>query len=274
MSRASVLAAAVLLALGLPRARLGAEAPPVALGGPDIVKLDWSVRAVTPVDLDGDKLMDLALIDNDRATIELLYQKKPGAPDDPAKPDRVNRWEPVLEDARFRRVSVTTGVTMFDLVVGDLNGDGRPDLVYTGDAQALTLRYQQADGTWQEKKITEAPTPIQMLGSLKIGDLDGDKRPDLAMLGRQEIAIFRQQADGTLAPPERLALADENCYGLEFVDVNSDGRPDLVYLANGNRDVLRVRLQTSSRQFGPDSGSGCTHSGYGPAIIGRSNTVP
>ena len=233
-------------------APLRAAAPDVMLGGPEIVKLDYSIRALTPADLDGDGLTDLAVIDNDRATIELLYQIKPGAPPDPAKAARPNRWEPVLEDARFRRVSVTTGETMFDFVVGDLNGDGRPDLVYTGDTQALTLRYQQADGSWLEQKITGAAAPVQTLGSLHLGDLNGDGRKDLVMLARQEIDIFYQQADGTLAPPERLALADENCYGLDFCDVNGDGRPDLIYLANGSRDILRVRLQTAAGQFGPE----------------------
>jgi len=70
---------------------------------------------------------------------------------------------------------------------------------------------------------------LHELGSLAIADLSGKGRKDLVMLGRQEIAIFRQQADGTLGTPDRLPLADENCYGLQICDVNGDGRPDLVY---------------------------------------------
>ncbi len=250
MSRA--LLPAALLAVLLAPASLGAVAPTVSLGGPEITKLDWNIRALTAADLDGDGRTDLAIIDNDRATIELLYQIKPGAPPDPAKPVRANRWEPIVDDARFRRVSVTTGITMIDLTVADLNSDGRPDLIYTGDTQALTLRYQQADGTWREKKIPEAPAAARSVGTLHVADLDGDGRPDLVMLGLREIAIFYQQVDCTLAPPVRLALADENCYGLEVRDVNGDGRPDLVYLASGNRDALRVRLQNAAHQFGPE----------------------
>ena len=116
----------------------------MSLGGPEVLKLDWNTHGLTAADLDGDGRTDLAVIDNDRATIELLYQIKPGTPPDPAKPSRVNRWEPVVEDARFRRVSVTTGEAMYDLAVGDLNGDGRPDLIYTGEETPLTVRYQQA----------------------------------------------------------------------------------------------------------------------------------
>ena len=231
---------------------LYAVAPSVSLGGPEITRLDWNIRALTAADLDGDGRTDLAVIDNDRATIELLYQIKPGAPPDPAKPARANRWEPVVDDARFRRVSVTTGVTMIDLAIADLNHDGRPDLIYTGDTQALAIRYQQADGTWLEKKIPEAPAAARSLGTLACADFNRDGKLALVMLGLREIAIFYPQADGQLAPPVRLPLADENCYGLEVLDANGDGLPDIVYLANGSRDILRVRLQNAAHQFGPE----------------------
>jgi hypothetical protein len=230
-----------------------AAKPVVALRGPEVVKLDWNTRGLQVADINGDGLVDLALANNDRSAIEILHQLKPGAPlETPARSLGLNRWEPVLEDARFRKTSVTTGVTVFDFVAGDLNGDGRTDLAYTGEPQALTIRYQQADGTWQEKKISEAPEPIQLLGSLRIADLNGDKRADLVVLGQKEIAVFEQEKNGQLAAPERYALPDDSCYGLELTDVNADGRLDFVYLRNNTRDGLRVRLQTAAREFGPE----------------------
>ena len=228
-------------------------APVVALRGPEVVKLDWNTRALQVADLNGDGLADLAVANNDRSAIEVLYQLKPGAPlETLSRSVRPNRWEPVLEDARFRKTSVTTGVTVFDFVAGDLNGDGRADLAYTGEPQALTIRYQQADGSWLEKKISEAPAPIQFVGSLRISDLNGDKRADLVLLGQKEIAVFEQEKNGELAAPQRYALPDDNCYGLELTDVNGDGRLDFVYLRHNTRDALRVRLQTAAREFGPE----------------------
>ena len=225
----------------------------VVLRGPEVMKLDWNTRAIQSCDLNHDGLNDLILANNDRSTIEILYQLKPGAPNDTVpKAVNVNRWEPVVEDARFRKVSVTTGVTIYDLVVGDLNGDGRPDLAYTGEPQALTLRYLQADGSWTEKKIAEAPTPIQFVGSMRIADLNGDGRNDLVIIGQKELTIYYQDKSGELAAPERYALPDDGCYGLEITDVDGDGKPDLVYLCANNRDALRVRLQTSEHQFGPE----------------------
>jgi len=224
----------------------------ISLKGPEVIKLDWNTRALQAVDMNGDGLNDLVVADNDRSAIQILYQIKPGAPTTLPRSVNTNRWEPVVEDARFRKASITTGVTVFDLVVGDFNGDGKPDLAYTGDPQALTLRLQQPDGTWLEKKITEAPVPLQFVGALRTADLNGDGRADLVVLGQKELAVFYQDDKGQMKVPERYALPDENCYGLEICDVNGDGLPDLVYLCSNSRDGLRIRLQTAEHQFGPE----------------------
>ncbi|MDE3084392.1 MAG: VCBS repeat-containing protein, partial [Verrucomicrobiota bacterium] len=225
----------------------------VALGGPQVFKLDWNTRALTPVDLNGDGLTDLAVLNNDRAQIDLLYQIKPGSPPPRLPPSvSINRWEPVVSDARFKKVSLTTGITMYDLAAGDLNGDGLPDLVYTGDPQALTVRYQQKNGDFIEKKIDDAPVPAQSVACLKIADLNRNGRADLVMLGQKELAVFYQNEKGELDAPVRYALSDEGCYGLDVLDVNGDGRPDLIYLSPSSNDPLRVRLQSSIGQFGPE----------------------
>jgi len=45
----------------------------VTLGGPEIVKIDWGISGLVAADLDGSgPRSDLAVLDNDRSTIELL----------------------------------------------------------------------------------------------------------------------------------------------------------------------------------------------------------
>jgi hypothetical protein len=243
-----------MLVLGLAATSVAhAAAPDVVLSGPEVQKLDWNARVLQAADMNGDGLLDVVVANNDRATVDILYQLKPGEAREAAvKSARANRWEPVVEDARFRRERVTTGVTMYDLATGDINGDGRADLVYSGDPQPLTLRHQQEDGSWLETRLTEAPGPIQSPGSLRLGDLNGDKRTDVVMLGLKELAVFYQTESGELDAPKRFPLSDENCFGLELFDADGDGRTDIAYLSNARRDALRLRLQNMQGQFGPE----------------------
>jgi len=71
--------------------------PEVSFGEPEVIKLDWSTRALSVVDLNDDGMNDLALINQDTAQIELLHQRslKVGRVDAKKRISR-NRWEPVL----------------------------------------------------------------------------------------------------------------------------------------------------------------------------------
>lgn len=227
---------------------------PVLLG-PEVFKLDWNTRALVAVDLDADGRTDLALINNDRAAIELLYQRDPSAPvGDRAKKRAAgssSRWEPELEDARFRKDTLVVGQNLYDLVAADFDGDGRADLAATGDPATLVLRLAQADGTWEEKPFAAAPSPVKFAGGLVAADLDGDGRTDLVMLGQRELAVFLQKTDVGLVLDEKLPLGDDNAYALLVSDFDGDGRPDISYLVPG-REALRVRRQVAPGKFGPE----------------------
>ena len=246
---------ALLLAAGQ-GALLAEEVAPAApqFSGPEVAKLDWNTRGLIAHDLDGDGRVDLALINNDRAAVELLYQQDPAAPASkkPAGSGSSNRWEPVLEDARFRRDTLIVGQNLFDLVVADFNGDGRADLAATGEPVPLTLRLSRADGTWDEKTYPAAPAPVRFLGCLATADLDADGRADLVVLGQKEIAVFLQKPGLGLVLDEKIPLADDNAYGLLLHDIDGDRRPDLLHLVSGQREALRVRYQVAPGKFGPE----------------------
>ena len=153
-----------------------------------------------------------------------------------------------------RRQLANAGYTVGDLVVGDLNGDGRPDIALSGTplsdaAAAAALLLQGADGHFSAMP--------QWLGSgqrddgrgMAIGDFNGDGRNDLAViLGANGLVLFHQQADSALpsTPSARLATGEVGGFQLKAVDLNQDGRPDLVYDEGFN---LVVRLGQAGGGF-------------------------
>ncbi len=247
-------AATLLFTALVPLALAGAPAGPV-LSGPEVVKLDWNTRALISADLDGDGLRDLVVINNDRAALELLFQRVPGAPIADRKGSvwaPANRWEPRLEDARFRRETLVVGQTLFDLAAADFDGDGTVDLAMTGEPDALRISYGGPGAVRAEKVLATAPAPVKFTGCLVAADVDADGRADLVMIGQKEIAVYRQRPGAGLAAEERIPLGDDNAYGLLVADFDGDGRVDLGYLVAGVRESFRVRLQVSGGRFGPE----------------------
>jgi hypothetical protein len=227
--------------------------PPI-LGGPEVVKLDWNTRRIVPTDLNQDGLLDLAVINNDRARIEMLLQRAPG---DSGKPTSrrvaTNRWEPILENSRYDKQPLTVGITVYDLAAGDLNGDGRTDLAYTGVPDSVTIRYQSEDGDWEDRYVLDIGAPSTYITCLLVEDLDGDQRDDLTLIMEEDLVVLRQSINGDLAAPERYAFSEENNHSLRLVDMDLDGLKDVIYVAADSRNPLRIRFQREAGRLGPEN---------------------
>jgi len=239
--------------LAVERAGSATFEPPV-LGGPEIVKLDWNTRRIVPTDLNQDGLLDLAVINNDRARIEMLLQRAPGETGKPtSRRVTTNRWEPVLENSRFDKQPLTVGITVFDLAAGDLNGDGRTDLVYTGVPDSVTIRYQSENRDWEDRHVLDIGEPSSYITCLLVEDLDDDGRDDLILIMEEDLVVLLQNDNGELAAPERYAFSEEDNHSLRLVDMDLDGQKDVIYVAADSRDSLRVRFQRKEGRLGPEN---------------------
>jgi len=225
-----------------------------ALGftGPEIYPIDDGIGLLHAADLDGDGLNDLIVVNNLRTKINLLYNQTGKTNRAAATPPLKLEINELPPDARFRIDSVPTDERIAALSVTDLNGDGRPDLVFYGDAKDLEIIYNQGTNGWSDPKRWHIEDARMDGNALVVGDLNGDGRPDIVLLGDNGSFYFLpQQADHTFGEPQKIPYSGTP-KAVQIVDVNGDGRKDLLLVDWDSPTPFRFRLQNDAGQLGPE----------------------
>ncbi len=241
-------------AFALAASALADEAPPARrLGAPAVMKLDWDIDSVQSADIDGDGRTDLAAINNETGRIELLLRLKPGEKTPAPRTLREDRWQPALDDAPFRRLSVSGSVDMGSLALADLDGDRRIDLVYTSSREPLTVVSRDKSGEWTVRRAFTRYDAAPGGHTLAVADLDGDGAAHLVMLSKSGLLVFPKfTAGGPIPEPKLYATGADNPGQLSVADIDGDGRPDIAYLTRGDKPELRVRFGLAPGGFGPE----------------------
>lgn len=221
----------------------------IGFTGPEVFPIAPQISALHSADLDGDGILDLVVVDNSRSKIDLLYNQTGKTNVAPKKVKReINELPP---DSRFRIESIASEKRISSLVVADLNCDGRPDIAYYGDPKELVVLYNQGTNGWSAPKRFAIDEGQLTADALTTGDLNGDGRTDLVLMGENCIYLFAQNADHTLAEPEKIPFSGV-VKSVQVLDIDGDGRDDLLLVNWDSPNPFRFRLQNSEGQLGPE----------------------
>ena len=148
--------------------------------------------------------------------------------------------------------------------VADMNGDGRPDLVFGPQRAGPPTPYvflRQGDGSWRFWGTTKWPTQGLKLdyGSVRVADFDGDGHKDIAIachFSRTYVLYGDGKGDFTrfaAIPQSNPAMTSR---ALTVADFDGDGRPDIasytemdLNMANAQRLMyghVNIALNTAS----------------------------
>jgi hypothetical protein len=219
--------------------------------GPEIFPIDPQISLLHAADLTGDGLTDLIVVNNARSKINILYNQTGKTNLAEAGPEEKKEINELPPDARFRIDSIASEKRISSLVVADLNGDGRPDLAYYGDPKELVVQYNLGSNRWSNPKRWPIDDGQLSANALASGDLNGDKRTDLVLLGDNNIYFLPQLADHTLGEPQKIPFSG-TVKALQVLDIDGDGRDDLLLVNWDSPNPFRFRLQNSDGQLGPE----------------------
>jgi hypothetical protein len=190
-------------------------------------------------DLNGDGLDDVLFANNHVSRLEVLLRKPDGTVSDDL---------PELSD-RFEDHGMIVDQGLKAVRVGDLDGDGRKDIVTFGTAIGLQIRHQLADGSFAEperifiKDLSDVTT-------IQLGDLDGDGDSDILICRQSQADLHWNTPEKPFQEKKTLTFAADKSFFGDIGDINADGIPDLAFHFSSTRNPLKIRYGEGGGRYG------------------------
>ena len=167
---------------------------------------------------------------------------------------------------RFDRVLLleTTSETSANVSIGDVNGDGQPDLVLAkGRHWPLVDRVLLTDGKGEITRSYDLGTASDRTYAGLLADLDGDGDLDVVISNDRPDAklVYLNDGKGVFTVGSRYGRAEWQTRNASLADVNGDGLPDIVVANRSNTVGNFVCLNRGGGRFDED----CTQFSEEPA---------
>lgn len=213
----------------------------------EIYKFKRGIGQLHLADLNGDGRKDIIFWNPVQSRIEVLSHPDPNAPQSAVT--QLERNE-IPNRGALVNTSIPVTYRIASLDVGEFTGDGIPDIVFFGEPRELVILPGTREGRFGQPIPIRAPEGDPRGGGLAVGDLTGDGRADVALLGENQLLVFPQRPEGGLGKPARYVHNIPNTQLMLPADLNGDGRCDLIIGTDDREFGALVFLQDAGGTLG------------------------
>ncbi|NOT37280.1 MAG: hypothetical protein HOP11_07860 [Saprospiraceae bacterium] len=144
-------------------------------------------------------------------------------------PRRINLFYKQFENFRFEEKSKDLGINCDEQswisVSGDINSDGRLDLIVANHYGPSTVYFQNQDGSFEDKSTESGINLSSFPFQFALEDWDNDGDQDLLSVG-SEVELFINNGNGIFSKQD-LGIESGKFTSLSWGDLNEDGRLDI-----------------------------------------------
>jgi hypothetical protein len=185
-------------------------------------------------DFDGDGKPDIAVVNNSSGTLSIFKN---------------NTSLGVINSTSFMaKVDFATGPGPWSLAIADFNQDGKPDIAVSNSGSNYVSIYKNTSSFGSIDASSFAAKVDFTVGSsprfISTADIDGDGKQDIASANNTSgtASVLRNTTSSTVIDANAFAAkvdftAGSGPWGINFGDVDGDGKPELAVINNSNSSV-------------------------------------